>query len=79
MERFTGVSWKALAIIAILLIDADTAVTARIAGALVHVDGTLGSRPSWLAGAIITARLQRDATTNEATSHIYQTRHTEVD
>lgn len=76
--EFTGVSWKALTIIAILLIDADTAVTARIAGALVHVDGTLGSRPSWLAGAIITARLQRDATTNEATSRI-RISHAQVD
>ena len=53
----TGVSWKTLTIIAILLINADTAVTARIAGTLVHVDGTFRSRPSCLTGTIITAGL----------------------
>ena len=53
----TGVSCETLTVVAILLIDADAAVTAWIAGALVHVDGALGARPSWLAGAVIAAGL----------------------
>lgn len=55
----TGISWQALAVIAVELIDADTAVTTGIAGTLVHVDGALVPGPSWLAGAIIAARLYR--------------------
>lgn len=56
-KLITSVSWKTLTVVAILLIDADAAVTTGITGALVDVDGTLGACPSWLAGAIITAGL----------------------
>lgn len=56
-KLITSVSWKTLTVVAILLIDADAAVTTGITGALVDVDGTLGACPSWLTGAIITAGL----------------------
>lgn len=46
-----------MTVVAIQLIDADSAVAARIAGTFVHIDGAFRACPSWLAGAIIAAGL----------------------
>lgn len=66
----TGISWQALAVIVIELIDADTAVTAGIADTLIYVDRALRSRPSWLAGAIITTRLHQQQVKQRIDIHI---------
>lgn len=61
----TSVTSQTLAVITVELIDAYTTISARIARAFIHVNGTLWSCPSWFAGAIIASRLFGDKTSNE--------------
>lgn len=68
----TGMSWQALAVIVIELIDADTAVTAGIADALIYVDRALRSCPSWLTGAIIATRLHQQQVKQRISIYVYE-------
>jgi hypothetical protein len=68
----TGISWQALAVIVIELIDADTAVTAGIADALIYVDRAFRSRPSWLTGAIIATRLHQQQVKQRISIYVYE-------